>query len=106
MDAEVFPSTPLTDSLSFLIGECEMEREGVTPIWRSKEDDRPISETLLHAEHVAVEGDRSVVIGYEEVNVADADRGHEIPLKGSDCAKATGAARPRSSGRVRHDLRS
>jgi hypothetical protein len=46
------------------------------------------------------------VVGYEEVDVADADRSHEIAPRRSDCVKATGAACPRSPGRVRHDLRS
>jgi hypothetical protein len=47
--AEVLPSTLLPDSLAFVIGRSEMQRERIAAVGSPKEDDRPIPEALLHA---------------------------------------------------------
>ena len=80
VNAEVLPSSLLTDSLAFAIGRGEMQRERVAAVGRPKKHHRPIPEAFLHAEHIALERDRAIMLRDEQVNVTDPDRRHHGPL--------------------------
>jgi hypothetical protein len=48
-----------------------MQCQRVVSVRCRKEDDRAVSESLLHAKHIPVERDRSVVLSDQQVDVTD-----------------------------------
>jgi hypothetical protein len=76
VDAEVLIAALVTDACALLVGGGEVKRQRVAATRRPEEHDRPITEQLLQGDCIPVQGNRSIVVGDEQVNMSDSYRVH------------------------------